>query len=69
MTRGSAITDTTTSARRRLACRALFALLAFAFGAALKSLQADFVRGGEMPTVNRRLMKAAKGGSLKEASR
>ena len=34
MTRGSAITDTTTSARRRLACRALLALLAFAFGAA-----------------------------------
>ncbi|MBQ2039352.1 MAG: hypothetical protein II486_07880, partial [Thermoguttaceae bacterium] len=34
MTRGSAITDTTTSARRRLACRALFALLAFALGAA-----------------------------------
>ena len=34
MTRGSAITDTTTSARRRLTCRALLALLAFALGTA-----------------------------------
>ena len=44
---------------RALAQKRECSRFAFAFGAALKSLQADFVRGGEMPTVNRRLMKAA----------
>lgn len=44
---------------RALAQKLELSEFAFAFNAAIKSLQADFVRGDEMKPANRRLMKAA----------